>query len=70
MDHAAAQSIEWGEGYWIDFSEDLVEDIWAMVARGLSVATMTQWYYSTTRRLGRTMKGQRAGQRVFSEKAG
>ena len=39
-----AKEIEWGDGTCVDWFEDLVEDLWAMVARGLSVMVMALWY--------------------------
>ena len=35
-----ANEIQWGDGKVVDWFEDLCEDLWAMVARGLSVMVM------------------------------
>lgn len=44
-----AQNIEWGDGRCIDFVEDLVSDLWSMVARGCTITVMSAWYYASYR---------------------
>ena len=38
------RKIELGDGALVDWLEELLEDTWSMVARGLSVIVMVQWY--------------------------
>ena len=39
------QSVECGDGKVLDFIEDFLEDLWALVSRGASATSMVLWYH-------------------------